>query len=181
MLRVDLLIAVLLLALWGCSSEGVAPDPGPRSGERPEQVSPTAPQLITPTGERVVVELAISDEARARGLMFRSALPKNRGMLFVFPESGIHGFWMKNTFLSLDIIWIDEDFTIVHLERDVPPCESDPCPSYGPEIEASYVLEVEAGEAERLGLEPGARVTLLNVPAPEGIEGSSEHASPPGG
>jgi uncharacterized protein len=181
MLRSSLLGAVVFLAVSGCSSEGVSPVPAPASEGESEEVSATAPQVLTPSGDTVVVELAISDAARARGLMFRSALPENRGMLFIFPESGIHGFWMKNTFIALDIVWIDEDLTVVHLERNVPPCDSEPCPTYAPEVAAAYVLEVEGGEAERLGLEPGARVVLVNVPGADGGSVPSEDAESPAG
>jgi uncharacterized protein len=180
-LRGDLLVAVMFLTVSGCSSEGVAPAPRPVSEGESEQISATAPQVLTPSGDAVVVELAISDAARARGLMFRSALPENRGMLFMFPESGIHGFWMKNTFIALDIVWIDEDLRVVHLERNVPPCTSEPCPTYAPAVPATYVLEVEGGEAERLGLEPGARVELVNVPGAERGSNSSEHPESPAG
>jgi uncharacterized protein len=180
-LRGNLLVAVMFLVVSGCSSEGVTSAASPASEGETGQVSPTAPQVLTPSGDRVVVELAISDEARARGLMFRSALRRNHGMLFIFPESGIHGFWMKDTFIALDIVWIDDDRTVVHLERNVPPCGSEPCPTYAPPVPATYVLEVEGGEADRLGLEPGARVVLVNVPGAERGSIPSEHAESPAG
>jgi uncharacterized membrane protein (UPF0127 family) len=104
------------------------------------------------------VELAASEGERAEGLMFREHLDENKGMLFVFMESGVHNFWMKNTLISLDIIWISDDKRVVHIERDVPPCVEDVCPSYGSEKESNYVLEVNSGKS--FGIEIGDKVRL---------------------
>jgi len=104
------------------------------------------------------VEVARSSEARAKGLMFREALGVGQGMLFVFPESGEYNFWMKNTFISLDMIWISEELEVVHVERDVPPCDEDPCPSYGFNGNSKYVLEVNSYES--LEIESSERVSL---------------------
>lgn len=76
-------------------------------------------------------------------------------MLFLFPEKARHAFWMKNTLIPLDILWIDEARTVVHIERAVPPCQADPCPSYAPDRQALDVLELAAGEAAARGIEVG--------------------------
>lgn len=109
------------------------------------------------------VELAITPETRARGLMFRESLEDNKGMLFIFPEEKIHVFWMKNTFLSLDIIWIDSNGKIVFISSNVQPCKEEPCPIIIPEYPAKYVLEIKAGRAEQIGLNLGDIVTI-NLP-----------------
>lgn len=101
------------------------------------------------------VELAKTPEERATGLMYREHLDLDKGMLFVFPEEGIYPFWMKNTKIHLDIIWIDADKRVVFIERDAVPCISESCPSITPDKEAMYVLELTAGTADRIGIQVG--------------------------
>ena len=109
-------------------------------------------KIYLPNGKSVTAELAVTDEERQRGLMFREKLLPDQGMLFVFEEEGLYSFWMKNTLISLDMLWINKDRRIVHIARNVPPCKEDPCPSYSPERPGLYVLELAAGAADRLGL-----------------------------
>ncbi len=100
------------------------------------------------------VELAETPEERQQGLMYRDHLARNSGMLFVFEESKAHQFWMKNTLIPLDIIWINAEYRVVEILQNVQPCEEDPCPVYGSlDTEALYVLELNAGEVKRVGLE----------------------------
>lgn len=93
------------------------------------------------------VELAVSDYEKMQGLMHVDELPADSGMLFIYEDEGIRSFWMKNTLIPLDIVWIGSDLRIRHIARDVEPCEADPCPIYRPDVPAQYVLEVNAGEA----------------------------------
>lgn len=109
-------------------------------------------KIYLPNGKSVTAELAVTDEERQRGLMFREKLLPDQGMLFVFEEEGLYSFWMKNTLIFLDMLWINKDRRIVHIARNVPPCKEDPCPSYSPERSGLYVLELAAGAADRLGL-----------------------------
>ena len=94
--------------------------------------------------------------------MFRKSLGSNRGMLFIFPEKGYYAFWMKNTLIPLDIIWLDESGMILHLERNVPICTKtdDSCPRYFSTRESLYVLEIQGGMAKKYGLEPGNPLKL---------------------
>src|SRR5262245_59998767 len=73
------------------------------------------------------VEVAIKSEELSKGLMYRESMPADQGMLFVFPSLERHNFWMKNTKIPLDIIWLDNSRRIVHMEKATP-CTSDPCP-----------------------------------------------------
>ncbi len=109
-------------------------------------------KVFFPNGEAVTAELAVSPAEREKGLMFRQELKPDQGMLFVFEEEDQYTFWMKNTLIPLDIIWLNSHRQIIHLEENVPPCPADPCPSYGPEKKALYVLELRAGRARELGL-----------------------------
>ena len=112
--------------------------------------------IITyPTGARVQAELADTPQRRARGLMFRKQLDPNTGMLFVFEEVGAWSFWMKNTTVALDILWLGPDKRIVHVEENVPGCKQDPCPEYKPNKDALYTLELPAGSVKREKLAQG--------------------------
>ena len=109
-------------------------------------------KIYLPDGKSVTAELAVTDEERQRGLMFREKLGLDQGMLFVFEEESKYAFWMKNTLIPLDMLWIDKDRRIVHIRRNVPPCKEDPCPSYGPDRAGLYALELAAGASDRFGL-----------------------------
>ena len=96
---------------------------------------PPAETLITvktPTGTLIQAELADTALKRAQGLMFREHLADDRGMLFIFGDAQPWTFWMKNTKIPLDIIWMDGKKTIIHIERNVPICtrQDDGCPQY---------------------------------------------------
>ncbi len=108
----------------------------------------------------MTVEVAATPASRARGLMFREHLADDRGMLFVFPRLYFWGFWMKNTRISLDLIWLDEHRRVVAIVPDVPPCVKEPCKTYQPMQKAMYVLEVNAGTAARWKLKIGDELTF---------------------
>lgn len=108
-------------------------------------------------GERYTVEVAATDQERARGLMFRDTLADGAGMLFIHDREQPQAYWMKNTYIALDILYFDRERRLVSQQRDVPPCVSGiGCPAYPSSGPALYVLELNAGEAERLGLADGA-------------------------
>ena len=110
-------------------------------------------------GERYSVEIADDDAERERGLMFRDRMAADHGMLFIHEEDAPRAYWMKNTRIPLDILYFDADRRLVSMQRDVPPCSlGDNCPPYPSEAPARYVLELNAGEATRLELAPGAEL-----------------------
>jgi len=127
---------------------------------RGQEPAPSTVPLILPDGKTLQVEVARTEENRALGLMFRTALAEDRGMLFVFEEPGLHRFWMKNTLIPLDMVWMDDRKRIIHIEYQVPPCKLDPCPVYGPSADSLYVLEVISGVASREKLHVGQTVTF---------------------
>jgi uncharacterized protein len=107
-------------------------------------------------GERYIVEIADDDAERSQGLMFRDAMASDRGMLFVHDRQERLAYWMKNTRIPLDILYFDEQRKLVSQQRDIPPCSmGDRCPPYPSKAPARYVLELNAGQAARLGLEDG--------------------------
>ena len=97
--------------------------------------------------------------------MYRDRVPDGEGMVFLLASLDIHPFWMKNCRTSLDIIWLDENWRIVHIAAVVPPCKDDPCPTYSSMQKSHFVLEVAPGGAERLGLKKGDHITYLPPPA----------------
>lgn len=105
------------------------------------------------------VEVVSDEPARQRGLMDRESLNKDRGMLFIFDNEDKHPFWMKNTKMTLDVIWIDKDYKIVDIQT-LNPCITDPCPTFTPSNNAKYVLEINAGLAQKLNLKTGDRAEL---------------------
>ncbi|MFA5411984.1 MAG: DUF192 domain-containing protein [Candidatus Micrarchaeia archaeon] len=107
----------------------------------------------------VYVEVADSMGELEQGLMFRESLPEDEGMLFVFQQPGTYAFWMKNTLIPLDAIYMDANGTIVDIIQ-MDSCISDPCPTYPPDAEALYVLEVNKGFSERHGITEGGRIVL---------------------
>lgn len=126
----------------------------------PVAAAPGRAALTLPSGRVLEVEVMVSDQDRAMGLMFRPSLPEDKGMLFLFERADFHGIWMKNCRFPIDILWLDEDHRIVHVAEDVPPCEADPCPVYEPLRRARYVLELNAGQARREGAAVGATVSF---------------------
>ena len=118
-------------------------------------------RIFFPEGSSIVAELAVTDLERMRGLMFREHLGEDQGMLFIFDQEDKHSFWMKNMTFAIDILWLDREKRIVHIERRVPPCRKNPCPSYAPNYPALYVLELMAGMAEKKGLELYDRIDFI--------------------
>ena len=116
--------------------------------------------ITYPTGARVHAELADTPQKRSRGLMFREQIAPDAGMLFRFEEAGEWSFWMKNTKVALDILWIGPDKKIAYIEENVPPCRQDPCPEYKPSKEALYALELPAGSVKREKLATGMKLAF---------------------
>ena len=106
------------------------------------------------------VEVADDPIDRARGLMFRESLDENEGMLFVFDREEKHSFWMKNTLIFLDIVWMNSAGEIVEISENTPPCVADSCPSYVPEGLAKYALEIAGGQTRKIGMRIGDRAII---------------------
>jgi uncharacterized membrane protein (UPF0127 family) len=111
-------------------------------------------------GQRFSIELAEDDASREHGLMDRPEMAADHGMLFVFQDDIPRAFWMKNTKIPLDMMFFDAERHLVSVQHDVPPCTADPCPPYSSGAPARYVLELNAGQARKLGLTPGDEMTI---------------------
>ncbi|NBB16886.1 DUF192 domain-containing protein [Caulobacter sp. SLTY] len=150
--------ALLLAAALGVAAPSLSACKASPAAEAEKPISPLETLTIrTARGEvKFQVEIADDDAERQHGLMDRKSLAPDRGMLFDFEEEREQAFWMKNTLIPLDIIYIAEDGTIVSIAAMTTPMSEQSIPSNGP---ASGVLEIAGGRAGELGLAPGDKVT----------------------
>ena len=107
------------------------------------------------------VEIADDNEERSNGLMFRENLKENEGMIFIFDDEDAVSFWMKNTLIPLDMIFVNKNLEIVDIKTAVP-CKKDPCTLYSPSEPAIYVVEVNAGFAEKNSINVGDKLIPNN-------------------
>ncbi|MDE2235303.1 MAG: DUF192 domain-containing protein [Gammaproteobacteria bacterium] len=122
--------------------------------------NPPATHILL-AGHRFGVEIASTEAAREHGLMYRTHMAPDHGMLFVFSDAQQRYFWMKNTLIPLDIIFFDAHKRLINVSANTPPCKTPECPTYGSAAPARYVLELNAGMAAKLGLKTGDKFTTL--------------------
>jgi len=148
------------LALWAAlgACRPAPPPPLPAAPAAPPQVTIDSPSGRSTT---VTVELARTPDEQARGLMFRERLAPGSGMLFVFPVSAEHSFWMQNTLVPLDMIFIDEDGRVVGTVERAEPLTTTLRTVGKP---SRYVLEVAGGVAAERGIRPGDQVRFQGLP-----------------
>lgn len=178
-MKSPLLLLALLLAFAACQSDPKPLPPPP----------PTTTQVVTPpppTGQASVpeppfvqegvlefrsadddkpllvlyIEIAHEDQERMQGLMWRKKMEERQGMLFVFDWQSPQSFWMRNTYIPLDIIYVDEQFKVVSIRKNTPVLNDSPQPSGVP---ARYVVEVNAGVCDKYGIQPGSRVAWTDL------------------
>ncbi len=155
------LAAFAALALAACGGESSQENASPAVEEQAADTHPVSGLQIIPVtlntsdGTHVVqAEVANTPEAQSRGLMFRDEMGPDEGMIFTYDAPQPQSFWMRNTFIPLDLIFIDENNQVINIAQGEPYNE-EPVTSDG---EAIAVLELNAGRAEELGLEPGDTV-----------------------
>ena len=172
-MRVSILCTAAQLALAVLLS-GCSPSADSRSDERGSEAAPavqatseaaTAPPIVVfqTAGKpraAVLVEIAQTPQAIQQGLMYRREMDENHGMLFLMAEERVQSFWMRNTYISLDMIFIDRTMTVVGVVENTTPL-SDESRSVGKP--SKYVVEVNAGWAAKNGVGPGTRVRFKNV------------------
>jgi uncharacterized membrane protein (UPF0127 family) len=149
-LRLPSLLVLLiasLLASGGCEA------PATQAGPQPQSLPTT--QVVVGS-KTYTLEIADEDEERQMGLMHRDAMPADRGMIFVFPDEAPRGFWMKNTRIPLDILYLDRHGRVVSAHR-MEPFDLRSTPSEGP---AKYAIELNAGELATTGLRRGDTIHL---------------------
>ena len=158
-------------AAWpgaGCSGKAAVPASEPEPDIQtptPPAALPRAQVVLEPPGREPVtfeVEVAKEERTRNRGLMFRRQMDPNAGMLFVFPDSEHMAFWMHNTYLPLDIVFITEAMRVLGVAENAEPGTDDPREVDG---DSKYVLELNAGTARQYGIGPGVLVRFVGVPS----------------
>ena len=162
MLKTSLSVAALIL-LSSCailtSAKKITANASPQI-EQGQQLPTTAIAKIDDT--TIQLEVAETPQQQAIGLMFRESLADDRGMLFPFPSERTARFWMKNVPISLDMIFLNGD-RVVGVASDVPPCEAEPCPVYGPNALVDGVIELRGGRAEELSVEVGDTIEIQSL------------------
>jgi len=155
------LLAATMLAAGPAMAQLPRQDPKTCKGQ--PEIKPLEPlQVRTDKGvSSFQVEIADSEMEREYGLMCRRSLAADRGMLFLFATATPQMFWMRNTLIPLDIIYIGADGRVVSISRNVQPLDESGAPSAGP---AKFVLEIAAGRAAQIGLLPGDRVLHRAMP-----------------
>jgi uncharacterized membrane protein (UPF0127 family) len=145
----------LLLAATACAQAGYKPEPLDRFPKSSVEI------VSGEARHRFEVWVADTPARQVQGLMYVQRLDRDRGMLFIYSEPRYVSYWMHNTYVSLDLMFIGEDGRIINIIESATPLSTDPLLSMGP---ATMVLEVLAGTSERLGIKAGDR--LLH-PAPQ--------------
>ena len=155
-----LALSLSLVVTASLSGDTAAASPQSEQGELPlSEAGLKQVPLAIQTSDAIhdfVVEVAVTGAEQAQGLMFRTRLAPDKGMIFPFPEDRVASFWMKNTVIPLDIIFIRRDGTIESIAANTTPYSLDPVRSNEP---VATVLEIAAGRAAELGLAPGDTVT----------------------
>ena len=162
-------ITMLLLVGTGCSpsptadeSTAAATDAGALPAETPPM--PPSPTAVFPDGFSATIELAITPDELAQGLMFRPSLPDDRGMLLIFSEERLPNIWMMNTLVALDLVYLDRTGRVVDVITDAQPCPGEPCPRFTPKLPAQAVLEIPAGAAGAHAITEGTVIEFTHVP-----------------
>ncbi len=161
----SLLPMLLGILLMGCSMQTTAKSPTPTPSATTQTAAPAGQTLpisakaTVPNGTTIELEVAKTQEQQEKGLMYRPALPDNRGMLFQFPSAQPVSFWMKNVPVPLDMVFLQNGM-VKYVETSAPPCTKEPCPTYGPNVPVDTVIELRSGRAAELNLQQGDRVKI---------------------
>ncbi len=141
-------IGLVLLILSGCGSEANSVDDF------------NTTKVTLPDGSVIRAEVMRKDADMMRGMMFRDALPEDRGMLFIHGSPGKYQYYMYQVKIPLDIIWMDTRKNVVEIAENVPPCKTNAsqCPKYGGTKDAVVVLELGGGAAKKHGVQVGSRI-----------------------
>jgi uncharacterized membrane protein (UPF0127 family) len=143
---------VLLAALAACSPSNAESTPAAATAGAP------APITVSIKGKPFQLEVAVTEDQHARGLMFRESMPADHGMLFVFDTPGLYSFWMHNTLIPLDILFLDPSGKIVDIHTRKPKDET----GMPPRAPAQFVIELNADTAKNLNLNIGDTIPLPN-------------------
>ncbi|BAZ85880.1 hypothetical protein NIES806_20840 [Dolichospermum compactum NIES-806] len=149
----------------GCSSPTTAKSPAVTSESSTQtsvntgQKLPISAKANLPGNIKIQLEVARTQLQQQMGLMYRKALPDNQGMLFLFPNAQPVQFWMKNVPVALDMVFLRKG-VVQYIQASAPPCDIEPCPTYGPNVLIDQVIELRSGRAKELGLKKGDQIKI---------------------
>ena len=156
----------VILFLLGCSPSLPVANAGATGILASQSPTATTSGQVLPVSARariadrpIELEVAKTAEQQAMGLMYRTSLADDRGMLFEFKPARWVNFWMKNSQIALDMIFL-RDGVVTAIEVSAPPCTTDPCPTYGPDTAVDRVIELRGGRAAELGVKVGDRIAI---------------------
>ncbi|MEG4996809.1 DUF192 domain-containing protein [Microcoleus sp. B4-D4] len=156
----------VIIFLLGCSPALPVADAGVTGILASQSPTATTSGQVLPISARariadrqIELEVAKTSEQQAMGLMYRTSLADDRGMLFEFKPARWVNFWMKNCQISLDMIFL-RDGVVTAIAAEAPPCTAEPCPTYGPDTPVDRVIELRGGRAAELGVKVGDRIEI---------------------
>lgn len=172
-----LLIALSVISLYGCKTitepvENIEPIEVKTSQTVETPDGYTRPnfgkgliEIVNSNDKKIDinVEIAKTSKEQSHGLMYKTDLRENEGMWFPYDKERNLTFWMKNTLIPLDIIFIDANNKIINISKNTPPCKSSNCPTYSSTSPAKYVLELNAGFSDNHFLNTGDKIYLLII------------------
>ena len=156
---------LLSILLMGCSppttakSPTVTPESLTQTPVNTGQNLPISAIATFPKNIKIQLEVARTQEQQQMGLMYRQALPNDRGMIFLFTAPQPVKFWMKNVPVPLDMVFLRQG-VVQYIQASAPPCNQEPCSIYGPDVSVDQVIELRSGLAAELGLHQGDQVKI---------------------
>jgi hypothetical protein len=167
------IIILLTTILLGCATTSEKTTKSAESTVSPESITQTETVVkeenlgqnlpieanVVINDQLIELEIAKTSAQQQIGLMYRTSLADHRGMLFPFSPPRRVSFWMKNVSLDLDMVFL-RNGVVQAIESNVPPCQNDPCPTYGPDVEIDQVIELRGGRAIELGLKQGDVISI---------------------
>ena len=138
-----LFILLLISGISGCGKEGI-----------------TEINSVTLKNYTFSVDVADNDQERAKGLMFVESMEDSNGMLFIYPDEAIRGFWMRNTLIPLDMIFADSNLMVIDINKNALPCGTGTCPVYYSKAPAQYILEINGGLSDAFNISLGDKVKI---------------------
>ena len=182
--QINALITILGIMVLGCSAPSSS-QPN-RTTTQPLSSPPSVSSIPTKgqklpisatalvAGKKIKLEVTKTPEQQAIGLMYRTSLPDDQGMLFTFNPPQAVAFWMKNTLIPLDMVFL-RNGVVQAIAVNVPPCKSNPCPSYPSSKIIDQVIEVRAGLTAELGLKAGDRISIQELSTKADQSHSGQH------
>lgn len=155
-----LILSIISICLVACS-----PTTQTQTQENTFQISQYETTQTNINSNPITLAIANTPQLQAKGFMTVENIPENQGMIFTYDKETIRNFWMKNTYVPLDIIFLNKDFQIINIHHQTPPCiDIDPnqlnCPTYSSTEPSQYIIELPSPQAKNLNLQPTQQINI---------------------